>query len=157
MKEGNIPFYTPTIPQRIRDFISKWLINNMKYYTDGFTLLKNPSPTGGGYSILDENGTVITVKNIKKEGLTNNEAELCGLVDCLERAEMYDEISTDSMNTIAWLRTKKLKKVARQDLLEIIKRGQQLIEEKHINVMWEGREVNLAGIYNEDTGLDTAI
>jgi ribonuclease HI len=89
----------------------------MKYYTDGFTKLKNPSPLGGGYTIVDENNTVITVENINKVGFTNNEAELLGVYNCLKICNKKDIISTDSMNTIAWVRAKKLKKVARQDLI----------------------------------------
>lgn len=127
----------------------------MKYYTDGFTLESNPSKKGGGYSILDENNTVIAVENIQKEGFTNNEAELLGVYHCLHLCEPGDSISTDSMNTIAWIKTKKLKKVARQDLLSIIIECKKLIEDKIINLMWEGREFNLAGIYNEENKLDT--
>jgi ribonuclease HI len=129
----------------------------MKYYTDGFTLLKNPSPVGGGYTIFDENNTKILVENILKQGLTNNEAELQGVAACAALAKNKDIISTDSMNTIAWLRTKKTKKIARQDLLPIIIKAQKLIEKKKINIIWEGRDHNLAGIYNEEQGIDTGV
>lgn len=129
----------------------------MKYFTDGFTKLKNPSPVGGGYTIVDENNTVIAVENIDKIGMTNNEAELLGVWHCLNICEEFDTISTDSMNTISWVRTKKLKKVKRQDLLQIIVECQKILSEKIINLIWEGREHNLAGIYNETNHLDTCI
>lgn len=129
----------------------------MKYYIDGFTKLKNPSPIGGGYSIFDENNTLIKVENIDKVGMTNNEAELLGLLNCLKEVKMNDTISTDSMNTIAWIRSKKDKKIARQDLLSLILQCRQIINSCNINLMWEGRDHNLAGIYNEKTGIDTGM
>lgn len=129
----------------------------MKYYTDGFTKVSNPSPTGGGYSIFDENNTKITVENIEKVGMTNNEAELLGMHRAICLAKDGDTISTDSMNTIAWLRTKKKNKIARQDLLWIIEACREHLEHKKINIIWEGRDYNLAGIYNETGKLDTGI
>lgn len=122
----------------------------MKFFTDGFTEFKNPSPIGGGYTIVDENGTLLKVENISKAHFTNNEAELLGVYNCLkDYCNEGDVISTDSMNSIAWIRTSKLHKVARQDLLDIIIQSKKLILDKKINLMWEGREYNLAGIFNE--------
>lgn len=129
----------------------------MKYYIDGFTKIKNPSPVGGGYSIFNENNTLIKVENIDKVGMTNNEAELLGLLNCLKEVKIGDTISTDSMNTIAWIRTKKDKKIARQDLLPIILECRQMLNSYKINLIWEGRDFNLAGIYNEKSGIDTGI
>lgn len=128
----------------------------MKFYTDGFTKLKNPSPQGGGYTIINENNEVLVVENIDKVGFTNNEGELLGVWHALHLCGEFDVISTDSMNTIAWLRTNKLQKVARQDLLDIIKECKDLVAEKQVNIIWEGREHNLAGIYNEQNKIDTA-
>lgn len=127
----------------------------MRYYIDGFTLRRNPSPTGGGYTIFNENNVLLKTENIKKVGMTNNEAELLGLWNCLKLVHESDEISTDSMNTISWIRTKKDKKIARQDLIEIIRDCRKIITEKKINLLWEGRDYNLAGIYNEEKNLDT--
>lgn len=129
----------------------------MKFYIDGFTKLRNPSPIGGGYSIFDENNTLIKVENIKKIGMTNNEAELLGLLNCLKEVKIGDTISTDSMNTIAWIRTKKDKKIARKDLLPIILECRQMIDSLKVNLIWEGRDYNLAGKYNENSGIDTGI
>lgn len=122
----------------------------MKYFTDGFTELKNPSPTGGGYTIVDENGVLLRIENISKSHFTNNEAELLGVYNCLKDYCIEgDIVSTDSMNTIAWVRTKKLHKVSRKDLSDIIFECGKLIVDKKINLMWEGRDYNLAGHYNE--------
>lgn len=129
----------------------------MKYYIDGFTKLRNPSPVGGGYSIFDENNTLIKVENIDKVGMTNNEAELLGLLNCLKEVKIGDTISTDSMNTIAWIRTKKDKKIARKDLLPIILECRQMINSYKVNLIWESREFNLAGHYNENSGIDTGL
>lgn len=129
-----------------------------KYYTDGFTVQKNPSPVGGGYTIVDENDKHLLTQNIDKVGLTNNEAELQGVYRCLkDYCQVGDIISTDSMNTIAWVRAKNLRKVARQDILDVIIQCKKLIADKKINLMWEGRDYNLAGVYNEHNKLDTCI
>ena len=127
----------------------------MKYFSDGFTKLKNPSDVGGGYTIVDENNVLVHLENIDKRGFTNNEAELLGVWHCLNICGEFDIISTDSMNTIAWVRTKNLKKVARQDLLDIIKECKKMVADKAVNLIWEGREHNLAGIYNEREHIDT--
>jgi len=60
---------------------------------------------------------------------------------------MYDEISTDSMCIIAWIRKGKSK--PRKDLFNQIQEAKQLIESKYIDLIWESREVNLAGHFNE--------
>ena len=62
-------------------------IKNMKYYSDGFTNGSNPSKTGGGYSIVDENNTLLVLEKIEKKGFTNNEAELLGLFLALTIAD----------------------------------------------------------------------
>ena len=129
---------------------------SMKYFTDGFTLEKNPSPRGGGYTIFNEKNELLKTQNIDKSGMTNNEAEILGVFECLKLyCKEGDIISTDSMNTIAWVRTKKLGKVARQDLLDIIIKCKKMIEDKKVNLIWEGREYNLAGVYNEKNKIDT--
>lgn len=129
----------------------------MKYYSDGFTNGSNPSKTGGGYSIVDENNTLLVLEKIEKKGFTNNEAELLGLFHALTIADRGSTISTDSKNTLAWVfQKKKKKKHGRPDLIPCIKECSALIEEKHISVIWEPRELNLAGIFNDEKGLDTA-
>lgn len=121
----------------------------MKYYTDGFMYGDNPSPIGGGYTITDENGELIHREVVKKEGYTNNEAEIGGILWALRNAETGDAISTDSMCCLTWANGGKSK--ARPDLKEILQECKKLMEEKAINLMWEGRDFNLAGIMNESS------
>jgi ribonuclease HI len=118
----------------------------MKYYTDGFTLNKNPSPIGGGYTIFDTYGLIKTVTIIKK-GFTNNEGELLGLNECVKFADKMSTISVDSKCIISWV--KKGKSKSRPDLTDIILETRNLIKDKNIFLIWESRDRNLAGIYNE--------
>lgn len=122
----------------------------MKYYTDGFNIKKNPSDIGGGFTVSDEEGNIISRETIYKSKFTNNEAELLGVFNCAKSSCVpYDTISTDSKNTLAWLKTPRMNKIARQDLMEIIIECKKIIKEKNIELIWEPREFNLAGIYNE--------
>src|SRR3990167_8462361 len=120
----------------------------MKYFTDGYTLLRNPSPVGGGFSIIDENNKLLIHERIEKVGFTNNEGEILGILWCLEICKEGDIISTDSMCAISWVRTGKSK--SRKDLKEIFEKCQRLKNEKKVNLMWESREYNLAGHFNEE-------
>ena len=132
----------------------------MKYYTDGYTEFSNPSLTGGGFTITDNSGNLIKTQQIKKVKFTNNEAELLGVRECLNKCEYEDEISTDSNIVICWLRegNKNIykKKFPRPDLISVIEDCKKIINSKSIDVYWEGRDFNLAGIYNEQKNLDTA-
>lgn len=119
---------------------------NVKYYFDGYTILGNPSWKGGGFTVFDEEKLICT-KEILKECFTNNEAELCGLEWCLENLGENIELSTDSMNTIAWVKGGKSK--ARKDLTERLMRSKSLISLKNIKLIWEPREKNKAGWFNE--------
>lgn len=121
----------------------------MKYYTDGWMMgSKNPSPYGGGFTITDEKGVLLEESTVKKTGFTNNEAEILGIQAALQYAEKGDTVSTDSMCCLTWVNTGKSK--ARPDLKELLAKCKQLKEEKEINLCWEAREFNLAGIYNEE-------
>lgn len=119
----------------------------MKYYCDGYTLDSNPSKIGGGYSIVDESGKLIDHKVINKEGFTNNEAELEGILATLELTSDSDAISTDSMCMLTWVNSGMSK--ARPELNPTLKRCQFLKEQKKVNLMWEARQFNLAGHFNE--------
>lgn len=119
----------------------------MKYYTDGFMTGSNPSPIGGGYTIVDENNVLVHREVILQSGFTNNEAETRGIIHALRIANNNDTISTDSMCCLTWINSGKSK--ARPDLYEVLQEGRRLLKEKNINLMWEGREFNLAGIQNE--------
>jgi ribonuclease HI len=125
----------------------------MKYYADGYLLEKNPSPKGGGYSIVDEDNNLIQHTKISKVGFTNNEAEVLSIIACAEYCQPGDTISNDSEIAIRWLQYGSSK--ARKDLIPILRYGKEMIIEKGLNLIWESRSVNLAGHYNED--YDTAI
>lgn len=123
----------------------------MKIYSDGYCIGSNPSKVGGGYSIVDENNKLLETKEVFKEGFTNNEAELLGCVRAMELANIGDTIIVDSMNTIHWINGagKHKNKNKRQDLQSIKVKGFYLRKEKALNLIWEGRDSNLAGQYNE--------
>lgn len=122
----------------------------MIYYTDGFTIGKNPSPVGGGYTIVDENDTLIKQVAIEKPGMTNNETELLGVLEALKICRNGDKIVTDSENTRAWIKSGNPK--ARPDLKPLCVEAKELVERKKVTVEWQPREANLAGIRNEQTG-----
>lgn len=130
----------------------------MKIYSDGFCIRGNPSKIGGGYSIVDENNNLLCCQEIFKEGFTNNEGELLGCIKAMELANVGDTISVDSRNTISWIMysasiprkdPEAEAKRARKDLDDFKKKGLELMKEKHLSLIFEGRENNLAGIYNE--------
>lgn len=120
----------------------------MKFYTDGWMMgSKNPSPYGGGFTVTDEKGNVVIREEINQEGFTNNEAEIRGIKFALEYAVKGDTVSTDSMCCLTWVRKGRSK--ARPDLYELLQECNFILKEKNINLIWEGRDNNLAGIYNE--------
>ncbi len=43
-------------------------------YTDGFLFESNPSPVGGGYTVVDRDGNLVEREQILKSDFTNNEA-----------------------------------------------------------------------------------
>lgn len=120
----------------------------MKYYCDGFQFRGNPSPFGGGYTIVDENNEIVTREVIKQSGFTNNEAEIMGIKATLDLANNGDTVSTDSMCCLTWVNGGKSK--ARPDLNSTLRECLELRNKKNINLMWESRGFNLAGLYNEN-------
>lgn len=122
----------------------------MKYYCDGFLYGANPSDYGGGYSIVDEENNLIVRQEVLKVGLTNNEAEILGILNAMKYAKEGDQVSTDSMCCLSWVNMGKSK--ARADLSELLKECLALRDEKNINLMWESRNFNLAGVFNESRG-----
>lgn len=121
----------------------------MKYYVDGFTKKSNPSKTGGGFTIVDENNKLVFRKNILQNGFTNNEAELLGCFDALNRAKNGDTIFVDSKVVISWITNPFRKKRAREDLDGVKLQCKKMLEKKKIRLIWEDRSKNKAGIYNE--------
>lgn len=122
----------------------------MKYYCDGYTREGNPG-TSGGYSIVDEHGILILHEVINKR-MTNNETEILGIRKAMDICSIGDQISTDSMNSLSWVRAGKSK--SRPDLNPILRECQDLLVDKELNLMWEGRDFNKAGHFNDsfDTG-----
>lgn len=117
------------------------------YHCDGFVNGINGTATTGGYTVF-KNGNFLFYSNEEnKKGFTNNEAELLGVLACLQNCEEGDQIITDSMNTLAWVRSGKPK--ARPDLQSIALQCKELLLKKKVNLYWEKREKNLAGNYNE--------
>ena len=121
----------------------------MKYYCDGWMMgSKNPSPYGGGFTVVDEDKVLIVREDIFKEVFTNNEAEIRGIKFALEYAEEGDSVSTDSLCCLSWVRKGRSK--ARPDLYVLLDQCNDLFNQKKINLLWEAREFNLAGIFNEE-------
>lgn len=116
-------------------------------YADGFNIGSNPSKIGGGYTITDGHGNIVSQKRILKVGFTNNEGELLGVLEALELIDNFGEVYTDSTNTVAWV--KKGKSKARPDLNQECAKAKYLLEKKNIKLIWLSRDENLAGIENE--------
>lgn len=142
-------FLKKSLKQAFKLLRERFIINTiaMKYYSDSFMYKSNPSPIGGGYTVTDEIGNLIHREVIKKEGLTNNEAETRGILHAMEIAEHMDSVSTDSMCCLTWVRKGRAK--ARPDLFNVLQRCKFLLQDKELNLMWEAREFNLAGIMNQ--------
>lgn len=118
------------------------------WHTDGFTLGQNGTTKRGGYTLF-KNGKFFNSSKAENwdKPYTNNQAELTGMWLAIMEAEPGDEIITDSMNTLAWIRSGKPK--ARPDLLVTARECKEILHHKKLNIYWAGREENLAGHYNE--------
>lgn len=132
------PLFIPPPPPKPGKFI----------YCDGFTINRNPSPFGGGYTVISEDHKVLEHVEVQKSGFTNNEGELLGIEAAARHAEPHDRIITDSQCARGW--ALKGRAGARPDLNILAKKARYLITQKSLQVIWQGRETNLAGIYNED-------
>lgn len=119
----------------------------MKIYCDGYTIGANPSNVGGGFVVMNEDLQILSHFEIKKSHFTNNEAELLAALKAMELAEPYDEIITDSTNTVAWITKCKVK--ARPDLLPFAIKARDFLTTKHLDFYQRPREENLAGIHIE--------
>ena len=124
-----------------------------KYYVDGFTIASNPSKLGFGYTITDESGIVLQRESYRcslEVAATNNDAEFVGLWKAIELAPAGSTISSDSVVCIHWAeRGKSYKNRVRQDLQPLRKYLYGLLKDKDIHLVWERRNFNLAGQYNE--------
>ena len=122
-----------------------------RLYSDGYTIHKNPSDVGGGYVVMDEFEQILASVEVLKKGMTNNEAELLGVLKATELAMEGDTIITDSMNTLAWVLSPKRKIKARPDLKPQADLAYYNIQTKNLKLIQEPRETNLAGNYIEFT------
>jgi len=120
----------------------------MTIYTDGYTIGKNPSLIGGGFVIMDEELKILCMQEIRKP-MTNNEAELLGILKATELAKNGDEIVTDSMNSLQWVMNRKCK--ARPDLKPQAQQAYINILEKKLKLVHRPRQENIAGNYIEFT------
>jgi ribonuclease HI len=127
------------------------------FFVDGFTIGKNPSKVGGGYTITDYYGELVSRAIIQKPGFTNNDGELLGIAEAVKICPQEGIIISDSSVCIGWVlrgktRRRKLKNgggMVREDLLPKIEEAHKILEEKKLQLHWGPREHNLAGIYNE--------
>lgn len=139
----------------------------MEIHTDGYLKSPNPSTQGGGYTVIaveyDEREGKQT-KVLKQEEfdrpMTNNEAEILGLIAAIELARKGDTVVTDSNISLIWLFRGYAS--ARRDLDPIISAAKKLANEKkaHIKnyqllndaeivIEWRPRDENEAGKFNE--------
>ncbi len=140
----------------------------MEIHSDGWTREGNPSPKGGGYTLIaveyDEREgiqtRVLKQEEFERPGFTSNEGEIRGLIAALELAQKDDMIVVDSMNSLWWLF--RGKSSARPDLDTILISAKKLAQEKkaaiknmqsldnaEIVIEWRGRDENEAGKFNE--------
>ena len=110
-----------------------------KYYTDGHTI------GTGGYTIMDSEGVLITTEKAKV--IDGHEAEILGILAALEICEKGDCVSTDSMAALSSLNVGRAS--TKPHLNDCLQKGYEMMYEKGINLMWERREFNLAGQFNE--------
>ena len=116
-------------------------------HSDGFQFHSNPSPVGGGFTLIDGDGNIVERKTILKVGMTCNEAELLGVVRAVELIESEGTVFTDSKVIAHWVRRGRAR--SRPDLNEVIRKCKEQIEKKKVKIKFVPRNENLAGIYNE--------
>lgn len=134
----------------------------MEIHTDGYTIGGNPSPQGGGYTLIavEDGDTKVLKQEEFDRPITNNEAEMLGLIAAIELAQKGDTVVTDSNISLIWLFRGYAS--ARRDLDPIIAAAKKLANEKkaHIKnyqplneaeivIEWRGRDENEAGNFNE--------
>lgn len=117
----------------------------MEIHCDGFTFEGNPSKIGGGWSVLGD-GIKVRV-SVEKEGMTNNEVELRGLLRAAMEAQHGDTLVSDSEICLSWV--SRGRSGSRPDLLPFSKNAHALIRGKDLKLEWSPRGKNLAGIWND--------
>lgn len=115
-------------------------------FVDGYCIGINPSSIGGGYTVF-LGDKFIKTEQILKEYFTNNEAELIAILEGCRFAEKNQNIITDSDNALKWIRRGRSR--ARPDLNFVISEINNLKREKNLKIIWQSRETNFAGFFNE--------
>ena len=123
----------------------------IEYHIDGYTIGKNPSSKGGGFTIKGRDGFLFTHRILLNptsyKTFTNNEGELLAAVFGAAMAPQDAILVTDGRNTEAWLKSGNPK--ARPDLKWLCQLGREIIKSKNQKLQWRPRGVNLAGQHNE--------
>jgi ribonuclease HI len=119
----------------------------MRYDVDGFLIGRNPSPQGGGFTVIDEDHRLIAHHTFYKPNFTNNEAELWAMAAGVFAAAQNDIIRSDSQCIVSWVAGGRCK--SRPDLQTLCDTCYHVIHQKNLCIFWIEREQNLAGIYNE--------
>ncbi len=119
----------------------------MTYYVDGFVLKKNPSPIGGGFTVVNEHNQHIITHHVTRPGFTNNDGELLAIAYAAHIAQPDDTIITDAQVMTYWCKSGVCG--ARPDLTPIARKIKQWMRDKRLTLVWQRRNVNLAGHYNE--------
>lgn len=119
-----------------------------EYHSDGFMIGSNPSPKGGGVTVVGPDGPMR--RFIYKKGLTSNEAELRSVLFAAMLATSGSTIVTDSQNTCRWVASGRPK--ARPDLTVFAQNAKALIRGKGLTLQWRPRRENKAGQFNEKYG-----
>lgn len=116
-----------------------------KLYCDGHFIDRKP-----GYSIVNSEGTLIDTNRCPSNfpALDAIDAEIWAIIVALEMSEKGDLVSTDSMAALSSVNGGRSK--TRPFLDEWLWRAHNLMIDKNINLMWERREFNLAGQFNEN-------
>lgn len=125
---------------------------NNKYFIDGFTIKSNPS-LKGGLTISTEDGNIVSQYFVmSRDGslITNNYTEFLALYKTLEMCSQGDTIITDSQNSISWSKLHFPKKSHRKDLKNLARKINIMISEKNINLVYIARDLNIAGLINEE-------
>ena len=117
-------------------------MNNKKTFVDGYLKGQNPSNEGGATICLYDD---CKSYNIKQEGLTNNQVEIIAcILGMLEKRKIIISDSQIAVNCLngTW-------KSHEEYLQPLVNLGRIILQLKKKKLVWERRDTNLAGIYNE--------